>query len=212
MNKVRNIGILVLSGIGLLSLYSCQAEMTPLQVSERFWQGIQANNLTSIKKYSLPESFEGNDNTDKLGEIRNIEFGRVVIDGEFAEIETTVTIIKKDNEDHITLSTYLESRKNNWFVNYAGTVQPLQVNQDMAELMEGIEELTEEFAEELEDSVGEFREKAIPEIKSRLEEVEQELREKIPELKNMIEEVLKDLEKSIEESFPPPEEPKTQET
>jgi hypothetical protein len=193
-------------------LLSCQSSMTPLQVSEKFWLGIQQNNFALVKKYSLSDSVNESDDIDQFTDVTAITFGKIIIDADFAEIETSVTISSDDQIMDIPLKTYLKNENDVWKVNYEQTVLPLMINQEMTELFGGIQELTEEFAEEIEGSVEEFKEKAIPEIKSKLEQAEQELREKLPELKNMIDEFLKELEKSIEEAIPPKEEAKTQQT
>lgn len=186
--------------------------MTPDQTSEVFWQAVQEKNVVKVKEYSLSGTYTEEYDLADIGVITEINTGKIVIDGDRAEVSTTLKF-ENDEADNISLITILEKENEQWRVNYQLSMQPLMVNQDMQELMGDIEKLTEEFSEELEESVDEFKEKALPEIKSKLEEAQEEIRERIPELKNMIEEILEDLEESIEESFPQPEEEvQTQET
>ena len=194
------------------ALLSCQSPMTPLHVAEKFWLGIQHKNIALIKKYSSLDSINDSDDIGQFAGVTDIRFGKIIIDGDFAEIETSVAISSDKKTMDISLKTYLIHDNDAWKVNYGKSLLPLMINQDMTELFGGIQELTEEFAEEIEDSIEEFKEKVMPEIKSKLEQAEQELREKLPVLKNMIDEFLQELEKSIEESMPSKEEAKTQQT
>ena len=205
-HKVRNSHLLLSICIWLVS---CQSSMTPAQVSEQFWQGLVANDITKIKKYSLKDSFSEQEVPHKIS---NISFGKIVIDGEDAEIETTLQVETEGKLAEILLTTFLQIEDKAWRVNYEKTITALKIKQDVSELVGGIQELAEEFSEELENSVEEFKEKALPEIKSKIEQTEQEIREKLPELKDMIDEFLEELEESIKESIPVEEEPKTQQT
>ncbi len=211
MNKQYYFSIITMLIISC-ALFSCQSSMTPLQVSENFWLGIQQKNIALVKKYSLPDSFNDPDDIEQFPDITAITFGKIIIDADYAEIETSVTILSDEKTMDIPLKTHLINENDIWKVNYEQTILPLMINQEMTDLFGGIQGLTGEFAEEIEKSVEEFKEKAIPEIKSKLEEAEQQLREKLPELKNMIDEFLQELEKSIEEAIPPKEETKTQQT
>lgn len=206
--RAKYLSVLLLFFCSLL--FSCQPKMTPMQVSEQFWQGIITNDITKVKKYSLRDSF--NDEETSL-KIDNISFGKIIIDADITEIETIVMLHSERGKIEIPLMTILELEDGLWRVDHKSTIPPLLVKQDVTELMDGIQELTEDFSKEIESSVEEFKEKAIPEIKSKLEQAEKEIREKLPELKSILDEFLQDLEESIEKSMPPPqEEVETQET
>jgi DNA-directed RNA polymerase subunit L len=195
------------------SLLSCQSSMTPLQVSEKFWSGIQKKNISLITIYSISDSGYSADDIKQLPDVNAITFGKIIIDADIAEIQTQVTITSNDKTVDIPLKTYLEREDDVWRVNYKQSVLLLKTNQGMIELLGGVQELTEELAEEIEESVEEFKEKTMPEIESQLEQAEETLRDKIPEFKNMLDELLEGLKRSIEEAFPPKkEEPKTRKT
>jgi len=197
----------------LSSLLSCQSSMTPLQVSEKFWSGIQKKNISLITIYSISDSGYSADDIKQLPDVSTITFGKIIIDADIAEIQTQVTIASNDKTVDIALKTYLESEDGVWRVNYKQSVLLLKTNQGMIELLGGVQEITEELAEEIEESVEEFKEKTLPEIESQLEQAEETLRDKIPEFKNMLDELLEGLKRSIEEALPPKkEEPKTRKT
>ena len=197
----------------LSSLLSCQSSMTPLQVSEKFWSGIQKKNISLITIYSISDSGYSADDIKQLPDVNAITFGKIIIDADIAEIQTQATIASNDKTVDIALKTYLEREDGVWRVNYKQSVLLLKTNQGMIELLGGVQEITEELAEEIEESVEEFKEKTLPEIESQLEQAEETLRDKIPEFKNMLDELLEGLKRSIEEALPPKkEEPKTRKT
>lgn len=196
-------------------LLSCQSSMTPLQASEKFWSGIKKRNISLITIYSLSDSGYSAEELKQLPEVAAIAFGRIIIDGNTAEIETQVTIKSDEKNIDVSLKTYLEREDNAWKVNYKQAVLPLKTNQGMIELFDDVQEITEELAEEIEESVEDLKEKTLPEIESQLEQAEESLRDKIPEFKNMLDELLEGIKRSIEEAIPPnpnEEEPKTQQT
>jgi hypothetical protein len=183
-------------------LMSCQANKTPVQVSEHFWLGIQTKNSALVKKYSLSNSIDEQEDFGRFENIKATSFGKIIIDGNSSEIETTITMLVDEKEVEVKLTTYLENHNDVWKVNFRKTVLPLAFNQNMAEVFGDIEEIKEEITEQIEESVEEIKEKVVPEIKSEIEKAEKEIIEKLPELKNVFEEFLRELEKSLEELMP----------
>lgn len=198
------------------ALLSCQSTKTPLQLSEHFWLGIQTSNMALVKKYSLTNSIDESVDLELFENISDVTFGRIIIDGDLAEIETQVAILLNEKIMDISLNTYLENNNNVWKVNFSKTVFQLTEKQNEGEALANIEQMTEKITEDIKESVEEIKEKVVPEIKSKIEhkveQAEKELLKKLPELKNIFDEFLQELEKSLEELIPPEEEPKTQET
>ncbi len=195
------------------SLFSCQSSMTPLQVSEKFWEGIKKKNISLITIYGRSDSGYSIEAIQQLPDVTAITFGRIIIDADIAEIDTQVTIMSGEKTIDIPLKTYLEKESDVWRVNYKQSVLLLKTNQNLSELLGGVQELTEDLTEDIEESVEDFKKKAMPEIESKLDQVEEALRNKIPEFKNMLDEFLEGLKRSLEKAVPPKEEEaKTQQT
>jgi len=208
-NSISIITLIFICG----GLFSCQSSMTPLQVSEKFWEGIEKKNISLITIYSSPDSGYSTDDLKQLPNLSAIKFGRIIIDAANAEIETQVTITTDDKNVELPLTTYLDREDDVWKVNYKKTTLILKTNQGMIDLLGGVQELTEDLAEEIEESVEDFKENAMPEIESKLEQAEETLRDKIPEFKNMLDDLLESLKESLEKAIPPKkEEAKTQQT
>ncbi len=213
INKYRTIFFIPLLFVSA-TLISCQSNKTPLQVSEHFWLGIQTKNVALVKKYSLVNSIDESVDLARFENITAATFGKIIIDGAVAQVETKVMMSSNGKNRKITLNTYLENSNEVWKVNYRKTVLQLVVNQNMAEAFGDIEKITEEITEQIEESVEEIKEKVIPEIESKIEQTEKEVLKKLPELKSLFDEFLRELQKSLEELIPSEEkeEAKTQET
>jgi hypothetical protein len=214
MKFIRQNYIYIITLLSLCGgLMSCQSSMTPLQVSEKFWEGIEKKNISLITIYSISDSGYSVDDIKQLPDVSAITFGRIIIDVDIAEIETQVTITTDEKNVDIPLKTYLEREDDVWRVNYKQSILLLKTKLGLVELLGGVQELTEDLAEEIEESVEDFKEKAMPEIESKLEQAEEALRDKMPEFKNMLDELLDGLKRSLEKAIPPrEEEAKTQQT
>ena len=214
MKSIRQNYIYIITLLSICGgLLSCQSSMTSLQVSEKFWEGIEKKNISLITIYSISDSGYSVDDIKQLPDVSAITFGMIIIDADIAEIETQVTITTDEKNVDVLLKTFLEREDDVWRVNYKQSILLLKTNQGMIELLGGVQELTEGLAEEIEESVEEFKKKAMPEIESKLEQAEEALRDKIPEFKNMLDELLDGLKRSLEKAIPSKEEEaKTQQT
>ena len=73
-------------------LISCQQKPGPEQVSTLFWQAVKNNDAEAMQRYStvkaMPERQDGNN----LPNVEQAQLGRIIIDGDEAEIETRLTL------------------------------------------------------------------------------------------------------------------------
>jgi hypothetical protein len=205
MIKKNNL-VIFISLLMFTLLISCQSKKTPLQVSESFWLGMQTKNVALVNKYSLVNSIDESEDLTRFEDITATTFGKIIIEGNTAEVITKVTTVLDDKKVDIELSTFLENHNEVWKVNFSKTLLPLTFNEDMVKVFGDIKEIKEEITEQLEESVEEIKKKVVPEIKSEIEQAEKEIIEKLPELKNVFEQFLHELEKSLEELMPKEEE------
>ena len=237
MNKSKNMdnymkqhSIFLILALPLLALLmSCESRKTPDQVGEHFWLGIKTKNIALVKKYSLKSSIDKDEDLEQINEVVEVGFGKIVIDGDASEIETTVSSVLKEEKIDIKLTTYMEKHNDAWKVNFDKTLGQLAVEQNIAEVLNDIEKIKEEMTEQLQESVEEIKEKVvpeinakvediqeevIPEIKSELDKAEKQIMESLPELKDIFNDLLREIEESIKEMLPEEEEEevKTQET
>ena len=211
MRKPVLSGIIALCALVLL-LSACKGDLNPDQVADIFWTAAVNNNTPLMKRMCSSNSVGDTADFTRLHTVTAFTLGRIVIDGNRAEVETSLNI--KEASRPVSVTTYLMKENGKWRVDYGKTASFLTLNEQMTELIGGIEDLAEEFADEIEGSVEEFKEKALPAIKSQVEQLEKELQKKLPEIRQQIDEFLEELEQSIEESMPdtPPETPETTRT
>lgn len=213
----RHLIFLLLSLSLLAMLMSCGSSKTPDQVSEHFWLGIKTKNIALVKKYSLQSSIDKDEDLKKINDVTTFSFGKIIIDADKSEIETTITSVLNGKTIDIKLTTYLEKQSGVWRVNFDKTLGQLAVEQNIAEVLNNIENMKEEMTAQLEESVEVIKEKVVPEINAKVEEIQEEvipeikseldkaeknIMQSLPELKDIFDDLLQRIENSIEEILP----------
>ncbi len=184
----------------LVVLTGCQPQPSPESIATTFWKAAVNNNSLIMKRLCSAATYDDSDDFSRLHTVTAFQLGKIVIDGDSAEIETRLFF---DNpEQPIDITTYLVREDNEWKIDYQRSVSFLSMNREMTELIDDIETLAQELAEQVEGSVEEFTEKALPEIRSRINDAEQELGQQLQEIKKKVDEFLDELERSLEESRP----------
>ena len=205
MKYIRQNIILIITLICIFSgLSSCQPSMTPLQVSMKFWEGIKKKNISLITIYSYSDTEFSVDYMNQLLNFSAINFGRIIINKNIAEIETRVTSVSDGENMDILFRTYLHRKNGIWKVNYDESIHSLKTRQEMTKLLRNIQQLTENLAYELEVSVEDIKLKIMPMIQSKLKNIEERLQKKMPEFKNTLNE-LSDAIKRLLENVTSPE-------
>jgi hypothetical protein len=214
MKSIRQNFIYIITFMSICSgILSCQSSMTPLQVSMKFWEGIEKKNISLITIYSYSNIGLSIEDINQLLDFSVITFGKIIINKDIAEIETQMTITSDEKDINIPFKTHLHRKSDVWKVNYDESIRSLKTNQGMTELLRSIKKLTEGLADEIDVSIEDIKMKTMPVIESELENIEQRLRKKIPEFKNMLDELLDTIKNSLEKVIPSKkEEIKTQQT
>ncbi len=209
VNFIRDMALrmlFILISLGLIN--ACESAAAPKQVADKFWQAALAKDVDAMKRLVIPEQQEHIE-LDLLDSVERYSLGEMIVKENTASVETN--LILKDSGKQLSLNTRLVRVDKDWKVDYKKTASPFVLSREMSELLGGIEQLTEQFADELAESVEEFKNKAVPEIQSKLEQAEKELKKNLPEIKKQIDEFLRDLEESLKQP-PSVQEPKTTET
>lgn len=193
----------------VLLLTGCQHQASADAIATTFWKAAVNNNSLIMKRLSSKNSYDDQDDFSLLHKTTDFKLDKVTIDADQAEIETRIYL--EDPDKPVAMTTYLVKEDDKWLINYQRSVAFFTANSEMTELMGDIEELARHLADEVEGSVEQFRKKALPEIRSRIDEAEKQFRKKLPEIKQQVDQFLDELERSIEESLPR-EEPTTTRT
>ena len=193
-----------LTGIAILSS-GCEEKLTPLQVSEHFWKGIEQKDPALVSKYISSDSRVDTDSMENILTVTGATFGRTVIEADRAWVDTSVKI---ESEEPFTLplATVLVMQDGYWKVDYDETVVSITSGSEIAKVISGMRDLGGRFADELDKSLGEMQ-KAIPEIKREIGKVEEEIRSRIPELQKRMEEFMKQLEEALKNPPTQPQKP-----
>jgi len=166
-------------------------------VSEKFWRAVKDKDTKAIQKYSTKDSYEENENIENILPLDEIVLGKTVIDGDGAWVDTTVTI-SGDKPYTLPIKTVLIRENKQWKVDYQATIKWISKGSVISSIINSIKNMSENLAKELNQSMEDI-EKAIPEIKEKIEKLEESLLEHVPELKKQIEEFVEDLKDAIKE-------------
>ncbi len=183
-----------LISIGLI-LTGCVVNLSPIEVSERFWTAVQDKDQRAIRKYVSSSTLEKDDLTEDILPLDEISLGRTVIDGEQAWVDTEV-IISGDNPFNLPIKTVLLRENKQWKVDYDAPMHSISRGSSVARVLGSIANLSEKFSNELNRSLDEIQ-KIIPEVEEEIGKIEENVRKKLPELRKRIEEILQQLEEAL---------------
>ena len=194
--KYKYILIALLYWIVGFQLTGCEPNLTPMEVSERFWNSVKNKNTQEIKKY-IADGTLTDGTSDNLLPVDDVTLGRTVIDGDRAWIDTTVMIAGKESFE-LPVETKLLKQQDKWKVDYDATVESLSNDNAIARAISGLADMGEQLADNLDKSLEEMQ-KAIPEVKKEIERIEGSVKERLPELQQKMDEFIRQLEEALED-------------
>ena len=185
-------------------LTACEDEpKTPFEVTQAFWYAVENKNIDQIKQLISEKSLRDEYLADNIISVSETSFGKIVIDGDIAEVETTV-VVESDNPTTVPIDTLLVKENEKWKVDYHATVDAIgsggQLAQVIRELRVFGEKFSRDFSKEFESSMDEL-DKAMPEIEKEISNLSDQIKEHVPELKKQFEELAKQLQEALEESL-----------
>ena len=191
-----------------LFIPGCAANLSPIEVSDKFWTAVKngdgqmasgyvtSGSLESLKKQHLDQD---------ILPINNVSFGKTVIDGEQAWVDTDVEIAGHDPFP-LPLKTVLLMENKQWKVDYGKTVAAVSKTNSVARVLGELNNLGEQFNDKLNQSLDEI-ERTLPQVQKEIEKIEDNMRQKLPELQQRLEEFMRQLEEALgnkKEAQPPP--------
>jgi len=155
------------AGLFLLLLSACQTEKSALETSSIFWSAIAKNDIVSIKKYCTTESQYLLISPQLSSRFDNatFEYGKILIDGNQATIESFVTSPLNKTR---TFNTYLVKESKRWKVDYRRSTVQFLGNKIIENVFKSLNSLGETFNRQLE--------KQLPLIEKEFESFGQELK------------------------------------
>lgn len=197
----RALGVLIL----ILALVGCEPEVPPQTVAEQFWRAAVAADREALAREVRAADRELVLADAALLPVERFVFGKVVIDGKRASIDTELTL-GGESPMSLAVVTVLVNESERWRVDYAATVSKLRGDGGLAHLLGRLRGLGRELGDGFDRSVGEL-ERALPELEAELQRLEQDLRGKLPALRRQLEDLTRGLERAPHPQPPPPDAP-----
>lgn len=146
MNKLHARCIALLCAIVLLT--ACTAERTPQEVTQAFWQAVIENDAKGAVRHSTLTDVQQYDGFGRDWSGFTPAWGRIVIEGAEASIETTLTTAAADNTRPLTFVTHLVRQDEQWQVDYARTAEDVNAG-PLAKLFGRLERLGKDISQQL---------------------------------------------------------------
>jgi len=153
--------ILHLLGLGLmcpiLLLSACVAQKTPQEVAQAFWESVIRNDIKKALKYSTLTDAQQYDGFSRNWSNFRLSLGRVVIDGDEANIVSKFSRPDNAGTQSRKFVTFLVRHNDEWIVDYFRTGKALR-GSALANLFEQLDQLGNEISEQLRASSKDFSE------------------------------------------------------
>ncbi|BES70110.1 hypothetical protein RE428_11280 [Marinobacter nanhaiticus D15-8W] len=125
-------------------LSACSGPNTPQEVSEAFWQSMLEGDAGSANTYSTLVDDAASDSYEQDWRGVGVDWGRVVIDGHQASVETTLRGLKGQSEPR-EVTTYLVKKDDQWLVDYYRTGDALDRGPLFGDVLNKLGRLGEEL-------------------------------------------------------------------
>lgn len=202
-NLIKALFLSVIALSLVLLLPGCSGPKTPQDVAKSFWQAVIENNAANVAEYSTlskPEDFNGF-SMDWHG--YKPAWGKVVIDGDQASIETVFTGPTDKNKDKRHCVTYLVHRDNMWKVDYKLTQVSL-TGGALGSLIGSINQLGDQLSKNLDSSMKQLdveMERLGRKFKEMADNVSQHSSKIIQQHAQNLQNIIKELEDSINQAL-----------
>lgn len=176
-------------------LLACSKPQTPQEVATSFWQAIESGKPNKVKKYVSAKDQITMESLQNVMPISNISFGKIVIDGDLASVDTVVTL-QSDQDMELPINTHLLNENDRWVVDYERTINTIVAAGKVAAVINQFKDIGNAVKEGIGRSVEEL-EKTLPNIEQELSNMEQQIQQAVPELKSRFENFSRQLEQAF---------------
>ena len=190
MNKLNLRVFLITCAVILLS--ACSTPDTPQEVTRAFWEAVLNNDAGKAAKYSTlvdPQKYDGF-SKDWTG--YQPSWGKVVIEGNKASVESEFFGPARSGQENRQLTTYLVRIDEQWKVDYDRTGQGISGG-TFGELFDRLSQMGDEFSQQLQYSSSEFN--------AEMERLGDELEAKSSELDRQASEIMDRYAKELNETI-----------
>ena len=188
-----------------LVLTGCFEPKSPQDVTQEFWEAVITHNVEDAIEYSTLLDTKSYDAFNKKWDGYQSVVGKIVIEGNQAEVETRLSRINDAGKNHKIINTYLVKQDELWEVDYVRTAESMNVgvfNQFLGQL----NQLGNQLSETLTDSSDKFNiemQRLEDELRNLANSVDDEANKIVEqygtELKKSIEELAESIDKALKE-------------
>ncbi|MGO1233863.1 MAG: hypothetical protein ACTMHG_09090, partial [Marinobacter sp.] len=129
-------------------LTACGGSQSPQEVSRAFWQAVVEQEAGEANEYSTLIEDAGFDGYQRDWQGVDVEWGRVVIDGNQATVDTTFRGLS-DRQNPLETTTYLVQKDEQWLVDYYRTGEALNDGPLWGDVVSQLEALGKDLQSQL---------------------------------------------------------------
>jgi len=181
-------------------LIACGKAKTPQEVAHSFWQAVESGNPSQVKKHVSAKDQITMDSLQNVMPISDISFGKIIIDGDIASVDTLVTL-EGDRPMELPINTHLLKENDQWAVDYVRTIDTIVGAGKVAAVINQFKDIGNAVKNGIEQSVNEL-EKAMPNIEEQMSNLEEQIQLAVPQLKSRFENFSRELEQALNAPIP----------
>lgn len=188
-----------------LILTGCYGPESPQDVAQEFWEAVITHNVDDAIEYSTLVDTNSYDAFNKKWDGYQSVTGKIVIDGNQAEIETELSRINDTGKNRQELKTYLIKQDDQWKVDYVRTAE--SINGDaLTQFLGQLDTFGKNLSDTLQDSSDKFSvemQRLEEELKALAKSVDNEANKIVEqygaELKKSIEQLAESIDRALKE-------------
>ncbi|MCC7212852.1 MAG: hypothetical protein E3K40_01240 [Candidatus Brocadia sp.] len=173
----------------------CRVDKPPQEVAQCFWEAMKVQDIENGRGYATTSTRILIDPSNEQFKDAAVTFGKIIIDGDLATIDTTVRLPKHGTETTLPIQTILKKEDGEWRVDYAETKKTIMEDDSFSEIAKNLQELGGKLSERMDEALGEIKQK-FPEYKEKMEKMGEVASKKMDEaLQRYVAEIKKGIEK-----------------
>jgi gas vesicle protein len=194
----------------MIFLTGCFGAKSPQDVTQAFWKAVITQKVDDVIEYSTLVDAKTYTAFNKNWIGYQPVIGKILIDGNKAQIETTLSQINNTDKNHLTIYTYLVKQNEQWKVDFVRTAESFdndalgnimgQLNILGTKLSNVLKESSEKFNIEMqrvENELKRFSNTVNEDANKIINQYSKELKKGIEELSNSIDRALKEHNKDL---------------
>ncbi len=181
-------------------LSGCFAPETPQEVAEAFWDSVVDDDASGAVRYSTLEEQHSFDRFGERWQGYTVNWGKLVVDGDKASIETDCRRAGEASNQHRMFVTHLVRVQGQWLVEYDYTAAGIRGGA-FGELFLRLNRFSQEFSRKFDQSAAQTSsevELMLEQLEAKQEALSKRAEEALESYSEALESALKELQRSIE--------------